>query len=71
MPIFTVQRQRANTRATAWHTNGAQMHIEAPDAVGAAFIAARRLRVLPKVERLLLWEGANTSTAPRIFHSGS
>jgi hypothetical protein len=71
MATFTVRVQRINTRGTAWRAAGEPQRIKAPDAEAAAFSAVRNLRVLPKVERLLLWEGVDTSTSPRIFHPGS
>jgi hypothetical protein len=71
MPTFTVQRQRASLRSTHWHDEGLLTHVRAEDAVDAAFSGARMLGVRSKIERLLLWEGADTSTIPRIFHSGS
>lgn len=71
MKVFTTQVQRANGTQTAWESIGVPHVVEADDAVDAAIRALRDLRVLPKIERLLLWEGREMSGRRRIFHSGS
>ncbi len=71
MPIFTMQSQRANAHHVEWANRGQSMTIDAVDAIDAAFIAMRHLRVIAKHERLLLWEGRRRSGTPRIFHPGS
>lgn len=71
VPVFTMVVQRSNATQTAWETVGKPFTEEADDAVDAAVRALRDLRVLPKIERLLLWEGRGMSGRRRIFHSGS
>jgi hypothetical protein len=71
VPFFTVVVQRSNATQTAWETIGVPHIIESDDAVDAAIRGLRDLRVLPKIERLLLWEGREMSGRRRIFHSGS
>lgn len=72
MPTFTMRVQRSNATQTAWETMPGEPYVvEADDAVDAAIRGLRDLRVYPKIERLLLWEGRETSGPRRIFHSGS
>jgi hypothetical protein len=72
MPTYTAQRQREpEARGQSWTDDAPPALVEADDAVDAALIAIRQLRVLPKRQRLLLWEGDTTRGKPRIFHSGS
>lgn len=72
MATYTAQRQREpEARGEAWTDDASPILVEADDAVDAALTAIRQLRVLPKRQRLLLWEGESTRSKPRIFHSGS
>jgi hypothetical protein len=71
VPLFTMRVQRANATQTAWTTIGEPYAVEADDAVDAAIRGLRELKVYPKIERLLVWEGPETSGPRRIFHSGS
>jgi len=72
MAEYTVLVQREPEAAgEQWTADGGRVAFEAPDAVSAALYAFRRLRVLPKRQRLLLWEGWPATGSPRIFHPGS
>lgn len=71
VPVFTMVVQRSNATQTAWQTIGELHVVTCDDPVDAAIRGLRDLRVLPKIERLLLWEGRGMSGRRRIFHSGS
>ena len=72
MTTYTAQVQREpEAQGEAWTDDGAPILVWADDAVDAALDAIRKLRVLPKRQRLLLWEGESTRSKPRVFHSGS
>lgn len=72
MTAYTVLVQREPEQAgDAWTDESPYTRLDGYDAVDAALAAFRALRVIPKRHRLLLWETDDTTTRPRIFHSGS
>lgn len=72
MPTYTVLVQREPEQAgDAWTNETTYTRFDGHDAVDAALTAFRTLRVMPKRQRLLLWEVTDLTTKPRIFHPGS
>jgi hypothetical protein len=72
MPTYTVIVQREPEQSgDAWTDDTPYLRFDGHDAVDAALTAFRELRVMPKRQRLLLWETPDPAARPRIFHPGS